>query len=848
MKTWNVTSNDLPRVLVVDDDITSRLLAQQALGAKGYTVIAAEDGLKALAAFQETQPHIVLMDVDMPNLNGFEACRQLRSLPDGRTVPILMATGREDLDSIDLAYEAGATDFATKPINWTILGHRVRYMLRASAALHGFQKSEARLANAQRIARLGNWEWDLDTNQSAWSEQLYRLLELTPANNPPTLESFLGRVHVEDRSDVQRWLLGILKSGRSARLSHRITMDSDRELIVQQQAEVHFDRAGKATMMSGTIQDVTELRKAEEKIQNLAYFDSLTGLANRRFIKEQLDAALERAARYDRIVGVLFLDLDDFKRINDTLGHTVGDMLLKDVADRLMASVRTSDLVSRNDGLEANHQVARLGGDEFTVLLTEIRQVNDAAVVAQRILDSLATAMTPAGHEVVVTPSIGIAVFPYDGQDAETLLKNADTAMYHAKKAGKNLCRFFVDSMNVAAMRRLALESNLRKALERGELFLRYQPQVDLLSGPIVGVEALLRWHNDALGMVSPAEFIPVAEETGLIIPIGEWVLRQACAQAKAWRVEGLPTLRMAVNLSARQFAQKDLTQLVTTILEESELEPDCLELEITESMVMADVEGAIETLQRLKALGVRLAIDDFGTGYSSLSYLKRFPIDRLKIDRSFVTHIASDPNDAAVALAVVAMAHSLKLSVTAEGVETEAQEMFLRERRCDEVQGYYISRPISSRQVADLFTDQDGYGAKAPAKQGPVARRAVLVLDNGRHLALSLSNALRPGGAEVVTAKNRDQAFEMLAQRRIEVVIADQSTPELLGEHFLKQVREQYPGTVRILIGGKDEINSLVHAVNDGTIFTFLAKPVTDTAMKEALQEAFMLFEGVAA
>ncbi|MDX1656185.1 MAG: EAL domain-containing protein, partial [Candidatus Competibacteraceae bacterium] len=626
-----------PRVLVVDDDITARMLSQKFLGREDFQVILAEDGLKALSLLEEAQPHLVLLDVDMPRLDGYETCRQIRSLPEWQTVPVLMVTGREDLPSIEAAYQAGATDFVSKPINWMILARRLRYMLRASHTLSQLHRSERRLANAQRLARLGNWEWDLIGSENVWSEQFYALLGLQ-SDIPPSLKRFLDRVHPEDRRRVACWLYRIRKNGELEGISHRVVTMAGEELIVQQQAEVYYQADGKIATLYGTIQDVTPLHQAEAQIQHMAYFDSLTGLANRRRFKEWINQGLHLAEVQDHLAAVLFLDLDDFKRINDTLGHNVGDLLLKEVADRLSASVRVSDWVVRpGDDENLAGGVARLGGDEFTVLLNHLNQIEDAGGVAQRILDALAAPMALSGHEVVVTPSIGISVFPYDGQDADMLLKHADTAMYDAKRSGKNRYRFFDQSMNDAAYRRLTLENHLRRALERNELFLNFQPQADLWNGPVVGVEALLRWHNQELGMVSPAEFIPLAEETGLIIPIGEWVLRQACHQARAWQQEGLPAIRVAVNLSARQFTQKNLVEMVAEILEETGLQPCYLELEITESLLMEDVEEGIGTMHRLKALGVKLAIDDFGTGYSSLSYLKQFPIDRLKIDQSFV-------------------------------------------------------------------------------------------------------------------------------------------------------------------------------------------------------------------
>jgi diguanylate cyclase (GGDEF)-like protein len=439
-------------------------------------------------------------------------------------------------------------------------------------------------------------------------------------------------------------------------------------------------------------------------------FDSLTGLANRHFFEQRVAQALESSRRTGHFTAVLFLDVDNFKRINDTLGHAAGDMLLKEVAQRLVASVRISDEVTLA-GSDPNYheQVGRLGGDEFTVLLTGLRQPGDAQLVAQRIVDALRVPVKLAETETVITASIGSAIFPNDGEDVQSLLKNADTAMYYAKRGGKNSCQSFVESMTIAASRRMKIEDHLRRAMDREELLLHYQPQVDPLNDSVVGVEALLRWNSLALGSVGPQEFIPVAEETGLILPIGEWVIRQACAQAVRWQSQGLPPLRMAVNLSARQIMEKGLVETVSNILAETGFDPGNLELEITESMLAEDTDGVVDTLHRLKALGVKLAIDDFGTGYSGLGYVKRFPVDRLKIDRSFISDIPTDSNACAVTLAVVALAHSLKLGITAEGVESEAQLAFLRERGCNEIQGFLYSTPLTPSEVFEFLLQRPG-------------------------------------------------------------------------------------------------------------------------------------------
>jgi len=466
-------------------------------------------------------------------------------------------------------------------------------------------------------------------------------------------------------------------------------------------------------------------RQAEDRVRQLAYFDDITGLPNRAFFKERLTQALELARRHERKLALLFLDLDNFKRINDTLGHSTGDILLNEVAKRLLVNLRVSDAILQGKPTADSKDVARLGGDEFIVLLGEIRQPTDAGLVATRLLESLARPVSLAGHDVTVTASIGVAVYPDDGETAETLLKNADMAMYFAKREGRNGFQFFTEAMNAAALKRLTTENLLRQALERGELSLHYQPQIDVAAGTLSGMEALLRWNSAELGPISPADFIPLAEETGLILPIGEWVLRTACAQAKAWRDAGASLPRVAVNVSVRQFAQDRFPALVEAVLRETGLEPQALELEITESVLMKDGAAALDTLRELKKLGVQLAIDDFGTGYSSLSYLKQFPIDRLKIDRAFVCAVNTDPQDRAITTAVIAMADSMNLSVTAEGVETADQLQFLKTRNCAEVQGYYLSRPLPAGD-AERFLRTDRGTVAGDAGTAPAARVAV--------------------------------------------------------------------------------------------------------------------------
>lgn len=440
--------------------------------------------------------------------------------------------------------------------------------------------------------------------------------------------------------------------------------------------------------------DITERKQAEERLNHLTNFDLLTNLPNRLLFRDRLGLAISRAPWHKRSVGVLLFDLDRFKVVNETLGQAMGDFLLKAVSERLSATVREGDTV------------ARLGDDMFGLILDDLAQPADSFRVSQKILDSLGKPFQLKGQEIFVSASIGIAIFPNDGDEIDLLMKHADTAMYRAKEQGGNNYQLYAPAMNQHATKRLALENNLRRALERGEFLLYYQPKVDLTTGRIVGMEALIRWKSPEAGMVSPAEFIPLAEETGLIVPMGEWILRTACAQNKAWQKQGLPFVRMGVNISVRQLQRQNLIAIIAHVLNETGLDPNYLELELTESIIMKSNESTMAELRELNLGGIEISIDDFGTGYSSLSYLKRLPIDTLKIDKSFVQEVTTDPDDAAIVAAIITMAHTLKLKVVAEAVETVEQLEFLRGLKCDQMQGYLFSKPLPAEEITRLLAE----------------------------------------------------------------------------------------------------------------------------------------------
>jgi diguanylate cyclase (GGDEF)-like protein len=690
-----------PLVMVIDDDLAVRLLARETLESCGFAVWDEECGEKALASFQERSPDIVLLDVMMPGIDGFTVCSAIRKSAAGRDTPVLMMTGLDDLESIDAAYQAGATDFITKPINWHILRYRVSYMLRASGAMEQLRESREGLAHAQSLAHIGSWEWDLATGEIRCSEEVYNIC---CADRDRGCNPILDPVHQLDRSFVEGAIKEAIEKRGPLSFDYRILLHGAVERTLHAEMVTVLDEQALPICLTGTIQDITERKNAEEQIRLLAYYDALTGLPNRRFFLQQLEQALVFANRNDRMLAVLFLDLDRFKLVNDTLGHGVGDRLLQDVADRLLRCVRKGDCLARGDEEGPSSLVSRLGGDEFTIMLCDIDHFQDVAKVSRRILEAVSLPYALEGQEVFVSTSIGISLYPYDACTASDLIRNADGAMYQAKEQGRNGYQIYDESMNARALERIILESQLHKALKEEEFTIFYQPQVSSRTGEVVGIEALVRWNSKELGVVEPSRFLPLAEEIGLVIQIDQWVMRNACRQHKSWLDAGLPPITLALNISGQHFVKNELLETITSILEESGLDPGLVELELTEGVLMAHTEKTVKTLRALKGMGVRLAIDDFGTGFSSLSYLKRFPLDILKIDRAFINDISTDPDDAAITIATIEMAHTLKLQVIAEGVETQAQLDFLLQHDCDLYQGYLFSRAVPPSEIPAIL------------------------------------------------------------------------------------------------------------------------------------------------
>ena len=698
--TNDVMTEDTPiHILIVDDDEVVRTMTAIAVEHAGFRVSIAADGAELVTQVTALVPDVVLLDVMMPGVDGFTACAELRATAAGANVPVLMMTGLDDIDSIDRAYQVGATDFVTKPINYGLLAHRLRYILRAQATAEQLRSSEARLANAQSVAKLGYWEADLTGRFERWDARANAIFGFSADVQLADFEELIGQVEDSEQDRVGQLVTTAISNGVDFEFECPITTASadHRDIHVQCVKQVRPDGTD---FLFGTIQDITERRRAERQIRHLSYFDNITGLPNRALLRRELGAAISRAARQNRALAVLALDLDHFQRINDTMGFDAGNELLRATAKRIGACIRGGDSVVRaGSEPEVKNTVARAGGDEFIVMLAEIGTADEVAGVARRIKQAIARPFEVDGQEVVVAVSIGISMYPDDGTTNDELIAHADAALAHAKRQGRDCYEFYTTILNARACQRLTLETSLRKALELQQFELYYQPKLRASDLAVLGAEALIRWNHPERGRVSPLEFIPLAEETGLIVPIGAWVIDTACRQLRAWRDCGLGHLRCAVNLSAAQFRQTDLTHRILAATAAAGIDIRALEIELTESMLMDDARNALQVLRDLKALDVTIAIDDFGTCYSSLSYLRKFPIDVLKIDQSFVRELEMD--DGIIVGTVINLARGLRLKVVAEGVEQPAQLDFLRRHGCDELQGYLFSPPLPATEFA---------------------------------------------------------------------------------------------------------------------------------------------------
>ncbi len=641
----------------------------------------------------------------------------------------------------------------------------------------------------------------------------------------------VAMVHPDDRRRVQTARKNAAQGGYDE--TFRLLRPDNTVRWVHDRAFPIRDVNGQAYRIAGITEDITERKQAEERMLQLAHYDRLTNLPNRVLCYDRLKQALAQATRNHWGMALMFVDVDRFKNINDTLGHSTGDALLQQASERLARCIRAGDTVGRS------------GGDEYMLVLSNLNGAADAGAVAQMIMAAFAEPFMLDGNPIYVTVSIGIALYPGDSKDQDELLRDADTAMYRAKELGRNNFQFYQASMNAKALDKLNLENGLRRALEHHEFRLFYQPKANLVSGEITGFEALLRWQHPDRGLIPPVEFIPLLEETGLIVQAGEWVIRAASAQLKAWRDAGITPAPIAVNLSARQFQSPDLGPTIIGILDEFDIEPELLELEITESSLMHNTEEAVRTVEYLVSLGLRISIDDFGTGYSSLAYLKRFPLDALKIDRTFVKDIGQDSDDTAITLALISLAHNLGLKVVAEGVETEGQRTFLSANGCDEMQGYYFARPLP----ADECTEFLRHGSRLPQStfKSESQETAILLVDDDDDALQLIKHILSNDNYRILTATSARMGLQLLSEHHIKVVVSDQQMPGMNGVEFLRHVKLLHPHAVRIMLSGQTEFETVTDAVNQGEIYRFLAKNWTKDQLRKEIREACAAGNGMA-
>jgi diguanylate cyclase (GGDEF)-like protein len=828
---------DRAKILIVDDQPVNVRRLEDLLATTGYRDVSSTTDPRQVAQLhREHRYDLIILELHMPGMDGFEVMKALKPLETGGSLPVLVVTA--EADQKVAALEAGARDFVDKPFDPVEALTRIRNMLEVRLLQRAAKNYGALLEDTvrERTAELQRFRSAMDATPDAIflidtgsmalvdvSDGACRMLGYTRdelLRIDPVALGLAGRAQLErlaDPSHDPAHDLDLVETGLArAAMPARVPV----EVYWQVQA------GGASRMLIAVARDISERLHAQQRLRHLASYDSLTGLPNRILFYQTLHEAIELAQHKNWRIVVLFISLDRFKLVNDSFGPALGDELLRQFSNRLVQCVRIRDTVGR------------LGGDEFALILTMTRNQQDAVNVANEVREALRAPFDLHGQQAVLTASIGIAMYPDDATDPDTLIKYADTAMGRARDAGRDGYRFFTAGMNVQVLARLDLELALRQALASDEFELYYQPKLNLTTGRISGVEALLRWHRPGYGVVLPAEFVPVMEDTGLIVRVGAWVIDAACRQMAAWSAAGVREVRVAVNVASRQFVEGDLEGEIRGALERHKVEPGLLELELTESALMSNANHTIEVLTNLKQLGIGIAIDDFGTGYSSLAYLKRFPIDKLKIDIAFVRDVTTSPDDAAIAVAVIGMAHSLHMQVIAEGVESPAQLAYLRRNRCDEIQGFHFSRPLPAHELGRMVVANRALPAQAPVPD--TGAQTLLLVDDDVNVLAALHRLFRRDGYRILMAASPAEGFELLALNPVQVIVCDQRMPVMSGTEFLSKVKEMYPKTIRIILSGYTGLESVLDSINRGAIYRFYTKPWDDTQLRDNVRLAF--------
>ena len=843
-----------PRILIVDD-VHENLHALMNILREDYVITAATNGERALELAQrQPQPDLILLDIKMPDMDGYSVLAALKIDPVTAEIPVIFVTALAEAADEARGFALGVADYITKPVNPDLLKTRVRNQLElARYRKHPVMFDISAHTDPTHLPSLLVVD-DIPDNIHELLEALkdeYRImvacngtkaLEVLQGSTPPDLVLLDIMMPEMDGYEVCRRIKAT-PVGNRIPVMFVTVVEATQDKVkgfelgaadyitkpfdideVRARIRTHLELARLRHFLENVVaQRTAMLQVSEEKYRILAHRDPLTGLPNRVLFAELLAHAIQHAETSKTEFSLLKVDLDNFSSINDSLGYNLGDQLLIEVAKRLQ------DLLPESDA------IARIGGDEFNILLDNSEGM-PIDLMAQRMIDTLAEPFSLSGHSVCVGSRIGIALYPSDGNTAEMLQSSADAALHQAKAQGRGVLSFFSPEMTSKAKRRLTLESDLRHALERGELRLYYQPQVDLISGEIVGLEALVRWQHPERGLIPPGEFIPLAEESGLVVPLGSWVLREACRQIKRWSNIGLRPRQTAVNVSAVQLSRGHLTESVKEALAETGILPEQLELEITESFVMVDRDQSLKSLVEIKALGVRLSIDDFGTGYSSLGYLQRLEVHKLKVDMSFVRDMTTNSGNASIVKAVIALGHSLGLEVIAEGVEEQGQARYLRSLQCDVMQGYLISRPMPADETTRFMESFKPY-------QIPVDHEAMstlLLVDDDENILSALKRVMRRDNYRILTASSSEKALALLAEYEVGVIIIDQRMPGMNGNELLARARTMHPKTVRMVLSGYTALDSLTEAINRGEIYKFLTKPWEDVELINAVRDAF--------
>lgn len=875
-------------ILIVDDEPSNLATLKQILGSI-YPLVFARSGTECLNAVKKHQPSLVLLDIQMPDMNGYAVCRSLKADPSTENIPVIFISSLSDIGDEAAGFECGGVDYIIKPVSPSLVRARVRThlsLVHANTLERYVKRLEIEQAKTARLSRihsvLSNTNSAIvrtqepqalfeDACQIAVDQGGFGIAWIAIASHDSELSIVTSKgVDPEELSESLLFAEDViptgpdiphqvLNTGKTVFCNNvRISADYDRTcrdaqsrgyrsvvslplistentagvMVLYAREANYFDEEELKLLgeLAGDISFALQAIENEKRASFLSYYDALTSLPNTTLFLDRVDQLIQSAKREHSAVFVIAVNIDNFKYMNDEFGRHVGDQILKVIAKRL------------TEELTRSCSVARIGADNFAIVGEQAIN-EDISAFCESIINLLSGSLDISSHNLNLSARLGIAVYPGDAEDGESLFKNAEIALKQTKSS-KTRYLYYSPEINARIAEKLEMENMVKAALNRGQFVLHYQPKVDLNTGKIVGAEALIRWHHPERGLVPPIEFIPLAEETGLIVPIGEWVIQEVCSQQSKWLRDCVPVVPVALNLSSLQFIDGNILNTISAALSTHQLSSQWVELELTESLVMQNPEEAEKIMRALRKLGLHLSLDDFGTGYSSLAYLKRFPFDAVKIDRAFVTDITHNPEDAAIASAIIGMAHSLRMQVVAEGVETDAQLKFLRARNCNQIQGYFFSRPVPAEDFKDMLSNDKHLELESDVD---TAQQTLLILDDDEQLLSALTQVLRGQGYRILIAANSREALDLLAINPVQVVLCNQRISMMNDIDFLAISAKLYPDTMRIVLSGSTELQSILDVINRGEIYRFLTKPWDDDLLRQNIKEAFRRYRPAA-